>query len=257
MEEKEIFELLVEKEEYNWKTLLKEAIRAEEMNPWDIDISQLTNRYVEMVDAMKKLDFSVSGKVLLASSLLLRMKSNKLVDEDIDEFDQLISNTEESMQQREESEFFSEFDQSLFEEEGRNSKDKSVQGAKITPKTPHPRERKVTIDDLASSLEQAMKTKKRNVDKKQSKVRKDVEPPENEFDISSLITSVYDNIKGFFKEQAEKILTFTKLLPSDSDKEEKVHTLIPLLHLDHQGKINIQQDEPFGEITIKMEESQE
>ena len=44
-------------------------------------------------------------------------------------------------------------------------------------------------------------------------------------------------------------LTFTKLLNSDS-KEDKIYTFIPLLHLETDKKVNLDQKQHFGEIEI-------
>ena len=65
--------------------------------------------------------------------------------------------------------------------------------------------------------------------------------------ISSLIKNLYSKLKDFFKKYPK--VTFTQLLPSQS-KEDKVITFIPLLHLENQGKINLEQEVQFGEITI-------
>ena len=39
-----IYSLLVEKDEFSWKTIIMELISSEEMNPWDIDIGQRTQK---------------------------------------------------------------------------------------------------------------------------------------------------------------------------------------------------------------------
>ncbi len=72
--------------------------------------------------------------------------------------------------------------------------------------------------------------------------------PEKGIDISAQIEHVFAKIKNFFMSYGSN-LTFTQLLPSDR-KTDKVQTLIPLLHLTNMRKIDIHQDEPFGEINI-------
>jgi len=52
------------------------------------------------------------------------------------------------------------------------------------------------------------------------------------------------------KEKIQR-LVFNDLV-SVNDKEEKVLTFIPLLHLDYQKKIELLQQKTFGEIEIKM-----
>ena len=46
-------------------------------------------------------------------------------------------------------------------------------------------------------------------------------------------------------------LTFDELVPS-RERADRIMTFIPLLHLDGQQKIDLQQDKPFGTIHIKL-----
>ena len=58
-------------------------------------------------------------------------------------------------------------------------------------------------------------------------------------------------IKAFFYRNKQENMTFSKLLPSQT-KEDKISTFIPLLHLTTQRKIDIEQQEHFGEINILL-----
>ena len=49
----------------------------------------------------------------------------------------------------------------------------------------------------------------------------------------------------------KEVLNFSQLLETDS-KEDKITTFIPLLHLCNQQKIDINQEEAFGEIKITL-----
>ena len=49
-----------------------------------------------------------------------------------------------------------------------------------------------------------------------------------------------------------KKLTFNQLLPDEATKEEKIYTFVPLLYLTNQRKIDIKQDEHFGDIDIHL-----
>ncbi len=68
-----IFQLLYNQDEVTWQTLLYELVKKEEMNPWDINISMLTKKYIETIKKLKELDFRISGKVLLAAAILLKI----------------------------------------------------------------------------------------------------------------------------------------------------------------------------------------
>lgn len=229
MQEK-IFELLFDKDEITWQTILYDLVRTEQMDPWDIDISLLTQRYLEMLKKLKETDFRLSGKVLLAAAILLKIKSNRLVG-DIDKLEELMTSTGEE-------EFYEDIEEIEQSEEGE---------ATLIPRTPQPRKRKVSIYDLVGALQKALEVKKRRV--LRSIPTAEIEIPEKKKDITLVIKEIYEKIKNFFR--TGKRLTFTNLIPSDK-KEDKIFTFIPLLHLTHQQKIDLKQEEHFGEIEILL-----
>lgn len=227
MQEK-VFELLFDKDEITWQSILYDLVRTEQMDPWDIDISLLTQKYLKMLKKLKEMDFRLSGKILLAAAILLKIKSNKLIG-DVDKLQELMTSTGEE-----------EFFEDLTEEELQE-----IEEAKLIPRTPQPRKRKVSIYDLVGALQQALEVKKRRV--LRSIPTAEIEIPEKKKDITLVIKEIYEKIKSFFS--AGKRLTFNQLIPSDS-KEDKVYTFIPLLHLTHQEKVDLKQEEHFGEIEI-------
>ncbi|MBD3259568.1 hypothetical protein GF371_02945 [Candidatus Woesearchaeota archaeon] len=68
--------------------------------------------------------------------------------------------------------------------------------------------------------------------------------------MSEIIVKVYKDIIKFFKNGKKKV-TFTQLLPAQ-DKESKVFTFVPLLHLSNERRIDLHQKEHFGEIEIEL-----
>lgn len=239
-----IFSILFSKtDEITWQSIIYELVKTEQMNPWDIDVSILTQKYIEMLKTLKEHDFRVSGKVLLAAAILLKMKSNKLVGEDLSELDRLLMGVEDQMEEL-------GFEENVPIE-------KLTEIPTLIPRTPQPRKRKVSIFDLVEALERALEVKKRRL--LHSIPPMNVEAPKKKRDITQIIRDVYGRIKLFFVNTLKDKLTFTKLLPSES-KEDKVYTFIPLLHLAQQNKIELSQETPFGEIEVllkKKEEQQE
>ena len=59
-----------------------------EIDPWNIDIVEVTDRFLSELERLKTLDLRVSGRTLFYAATLLRMKSEYLdeVEEDSDEF---------------------------------------------------------------------------------------------------------------------------------------------------------------------------
>ena len=235
-----IFNIIFSKsDEITWQTIIYELVKNEQMDPWDIDVSILTQKYIEMLRSLKDHDFRVSGKVLLAAAILLKIKSNKLVGDELTELDKLLVGVEEEV---------SELD---FEEH--SEIERLTEIPTLIPRTPQPRKRKVSIFDLVDALERALEVKKRRL--LQSIPPLNVEAPKKRKDVTEVIREIYGKIKSFFF-RSKGILTFSKLLPSES-REDKVHTFIPLLHLAQQNKIELEQETSFGEIHVMLKRKTE
>ena len=58
--------------------MLIDLVVSEELDPWEIDIEEITNKFLEKVKEMSKINLRQSGKTVLASSILLRMKSEAI-----------------------------------------------------------------------------------------------------------------------------------------------------------------------------------
>lgn len=242
MQQDQVYNLIIQEDDISWKSVLFDLVKTEQMNPWDIDLVMLTKKYLEAIKRMKQLDLRVSGKVLLAAAYLLKLKSARLLGHDIDELDRLFARTTETDQ---DGSFFSEFGNELFNVNQRLDSEQPM----LIPRTPQPRTRKISIYDLAEALQKAMEVKKRKVLRDYPTFN--IEIPKKKVDISQVIRDVYGKIKEFFFKTKKEKLTFNHLLPSDS-REDKVYTFIPLLHLDNQRKINLFQQQHFGEIEINM-----
>ena len=73
-----VYSLLIEKDDITWQSIIHDLVRAEKMDPWNIDITMLTRKYIETLRQLKAFDVRVSGKVILCAAILLKMKSSKL-----------------------------------------------------------------------------------------------------------------------------------------------------------------------------------
>jgi len=229
-----ILDIVVQKDEVTWQNMIYELVKHENMNPWNVDVTLLTKRYLQMLKQLKDLDFRVSGKVVLAAAILLKIKSQKLLSDDIGELDRLMSPEEEMS----EEEFYGDLETRPQDEEIPS----------LIPRTPQPRKRKVSIYDLMIALQKALEVRDRRILRNIPSVK--VEVPERKVDISKLIADVHGRIKNFLSTAAEK-LTFSKLT-QDLSNEEKTHNFVALLHLANVGNrsVDLIQEDHFGEIEI-------
>jgi segregation and condensation protein A len=237
----QILDMLLKQDEITWQTILYNLVKTEQMNPWDIDISLLSQKYLETIRKLEETNFFISGKVILASAILLKIKSEKLLEENIARFDSVLFNQPDDLDM--EAEF-----------ENKNKRIKLMENPRLTIKTPLARKRKVSLNDLVVALEKALEVDKRRTLRRIAlmSVPDNIKIPEKKFDISEKIKEIYNKIKDIFKtKKLEDNITFTDLVQSDK-RADKVYTFIPLLHLDNQEKILLNQEVPFGEIKISI-----
>ncbi len=229
-----IFDMLMKEDEITWQTMIYELIDQENMNPWDINVSILSKKFLQKLKKLKEMNFRISGKVILASALLLKIKSKRLLDTEIVALDNLM-NSEEPID--------------LLEDFQLESQDYSHEKNALRPRTPQPRVRKISVYDLVDALEKALKLeKKRNHYAKEERTKVLV-PRKAEKDIQTRMKEILSQATTYF--QANPIVMFNDLVPGDS-REDKVFTFLPLLHLENQRALDLCQKQHFGDIQIKL-----
>ncbi|HDQ60005.1 MAG TPA: hypothetical protein ENN30_02320 [Candidatus Woesearchaeota archaeon] len=227
MHEEKLFQTMLS-EELTLEGLIRDIVQNEGMDPWNIDIVILTNKYMEILNKMKEFDIKVSGKFLLAAAILLKMKSDYLIP-------QLIEVEEESVPVEVEH-----YDDSKYD---------------LEPHIPVPKSRKITMDELIESLRKALVVKqKRSVRHSEREVKMNVRV--KTIYLSEKIKNLYIRITDFFKKLGKKDITFSQLIPS-RQKKDLIWTFIPLVHLANRGKISLTQEKNFGEINVRSEESED
>lgn len=224
--------------EITWQNIIHELIKSEQMNPWDIDVSILTQKYLETVKKLQETNFFLSGKILLASAMLVKIKSQRLVDEDISNFDSILFHQEDQFDALDDFADFKE--RQRFDAPG------------LGIRTPQSRKRRVSVKDLITALERALEVNKRRILRHNALWNfNKPEIPDKKIDMGDLIANIYDRIKSFFSKK-EKV-TYSRLLPEGTlTKRDKILTLYPLLYLENDSKIDLVQNEHFGEIEIEL-----
>lgn len=235
--EEVLFDMLVNKDEVTWQQIISELVKQERMDPWDINVSILASKFINAVKELQKIDFRVSGKVVLAAAILLRLKSKRLLEDDLNALDRLIASSEQTQE-----EFYDELEQEM--------QIKRPEDFQLIPRTPQPRKRKVSVYDLINALNKALEVKGRR------KFRiipeaPEVKAPKNFVDINLQIAKILEEIKEHYTSNDDK-LTFSRLVPKEATKFEKVIIFNPLLHLTNQRKVDLDQKEHFGEIEIVL-----
>ena len=235
VKQEEIHDLLFSRE-IEWQEIIYDLINTEQLNPWDIDLIVLTERYFQRIQEMEERDFFVSSKVLLAASFLLRIKSEILLNKYIKSIDDVLFGNK------------SEIKKYSFE---RIELEDDI--PELIPRSPLPRFKKVTLAELLESLNKAIVTENRRIKKeivnKNAFRESSISLPRRKFSIKDKILEITRLLEGHFNSKEDyKKITFTEL--AGTDREKRIEHFSPLLHLENQKKIWLEQAGHFEEIYI-------
>jgi len=234
VKQEQIHDILFSRE-IGWQEIIYDLINTEQLNPWDIDIIILTNGYLKKIQEIEEADFFVSSKVLLAASLLLRIKSEILLNRYIKSIDEILFGKKEEKPHKLER---IELDEDIPE---------------LIPRSPVPRFKKVTLKELIEALNKAITTENRRIKKEiinRNALRETgVVLPKRKFNIKNKIKELYERLTNHFSKNKEhKKITYTDFV--GTDREERIISFFPLLHLENQKKVWLHQPEHFEEIDI-------
>ncbi len=220
--------------------ILVNLAKNEEINPWDIDIVKVTDKFLRRIEEMKITDLRISGRTLLYASILLRMKSNVLVD-DVEEEDE-------------------EEDGFLDEELGfYDIEEYPVPNLPVRRSSKRP----VTLEELITELQKAERVETRRRDRikhrkgseSQAVTTDEVLGIAHEENITVLTESLYGILEGMFEEN--EYVSFSHLLETGygEDISDRIMTYISLLFLATEKKIRLHQREMFDELYISRNDA--
>lgn len=225
--------------EIGWQEIIYDLINTEQLDPWDVDIVILSNKFFEKIQEYEELDYFVSSKVLLAASLLLRIKSEFLLNKYIRNIDDILFGKKEQKK--------TEFERIELEEEI----------PELVLRSPVPRFRKVTLKELMESLNKAIVTENRRIRKeiinKNALRESSISLPKRTFNIKDKLKQIQANIISYFKQNKEhKKVSYTDLI--GVEREQRIAGFFPLLQLENNKKIWLEQEKHFEEIHIWLKE---
>ncbi len=217
------FEKMVEKP--TWKELLLELISTNKIDPWNINISALSDAFVAHIKEMKKVDFTLEANVILAASILLKYKSDTL---------KTFAYPQEQIQPTLED-FVNDYDP--------NQVPTLTFASRIPPKRP------ITVTELISEMEKIIKYDSgERIKIPKGGISETVDLVLNERDIEGDIVKVYNRVQETLDSEGWALYS---TLAKDMDSAAKVYLLLCLLYLAQREKIDLRQDEMFGELFIK------
>lgn len=216
-----------------------------EIDPWNIDIVEVTDRFLSELERMQKLDLRISGRTLFFASTLLRMKSEYLDEPEVPEGDAEGDYYEDGYGFEDESDEYSFGD--LAEPIDRLERE-------IQRRIKRKKQRKspVTLFELIKELKTAEKMQRRRQRRRPS--------PELEFffEADDIVSVAHEED---FEDIAETIFSCFESMESESGRvslseicaelRKDVRTIyIPLLFLMLERRLILKQEEFFGEIYL-------
>ncbi|NIO43999.1 MAG: segregation/condensation protein A [Candidatus Aenigmarchaeota archaeon] len=226
LSDQQLIDLMVS--EPSWEDVIVKIVAEEQMDPWSIDIIRLANTFLIYVKKIEKLDLKIPARFILISAILLRMKSDVLIEKK----------------------------QKIFIPESEKEPDEMLRILASVPPLQPPLKRiplrNVTLNELINALRKAYQVQDRRVERRR-RVKRAVEiaVPLPEEDITRRIDKLLSQINEALMDINN--IEFSRLVKRWGRKEI-VEALIPLLHLSHDGKIHLHQEELFKEILVKLRE---
>lgn len=215
-----------------------------EIDPWNIDIVEVTDRFLSELERCRELDLAVSGRTLFYAATLLRMKSEYLSadpDEE-EEGEEVDAGEEEDFGGPEIGEPIELLEREIQRRIGR----KKV------------RHRPVTLYELITELKAAEKEEHRRQRQRQSPP-----PAEDLIRASDVVSVAHDEdyrgaaamVMGCYDELAPDGSAVTMRSLCLSLGSGTIEVYIPLLFLMLEGTVEIWQEEYFGDVYVRRKEN--
>jgi segregation and condensation protein A len=205
-----------------WKTILIDLVESEKMDPWNIDVIILCEKYLKKISELEGNNLRVPANAILACAILVKTKSKYLKISSLQEEDEKVELTQEQ-------------------------KDLMLATIPDLMSERMSREGRITLDELVMSIEDIIQ--RTNPKKNSSRNVPKIEINFDSISIEEKLDGVFDLIKQ--KVDSQGIVLFKDLVDSD-EVAGLVDIFLPILFLMNSGKVVAYQNEFFGEIFVQL-----
>ncbi len=205
-----------------WKTILIDLVKSNKMDPWDIDVSLLTQKYLTKINQLETTNLKVPANAILACAILVKTKSKQLKLSSVEEEE------EEASISPEQRELFLEEIPDLMA-------NRSF------------REGKISLDELVNSIEgiiQQTTPLKKNM--------REIPRMELDFDTTSIEDKLGDILNLIKSKVDSQGLVMFKDLVENDENSSLINVFLPVLFLMNSGKVLAYQEDFFGDIFVKL-----
>lgn len=208
-----------------WRELLVELVESNKIDPWNIDLVKIVDSYIAVVKEMRVLDLHIPANIILAASILLRMKSETIG-------------------------IFAEQETEI-EEPGMLQERVIPEVQDLVPRLRMQPRRKITLNELMDALSEAIKIS----EKRETIERERLEPLAIIVNKDGDIDEKIDKALVLVKKSVDRegITTLAHVASGFGTIESMLLDLfVPLLFLANMDKIGLMQEEFFEEIFIRL-----
>lgn len=228
--------------------LLLHLIEKNKVNIYDIPIVEITDQYLEYVNAMDKQDLNVVSEFLVMAATLLDIKSKMLLPKQEDENGEVEDPRQELVEKLLEYKMYKYMSFEL--KDRHQDAGRSICKVPTVPDEVKEYEPPVDLEELLDGL---TLTKLHEIFKDVIKRQEDkIDPVRSKFTaVEKEEVSLEDKIDYIVAKAKEyKKFSFRKLLESQCSKIQVVVTFLAILELMKVGQINIVQENIFDDIVI-------
>lgn len=238
-------------QEFDGIEILVSMAKTGKINPWNIDIVDITDKYLAQMFQMKAQNLRLTGRTLLFAAILLKLKSNILENIDVNEFE---GSMEENFNEFELNDDFEADYEPEYNTNNVISIDEVLQRRTSVRLN---RNRVVTLKDLIRQLEfYEMIDKKQSLKNAHERAKRRVRSYANlsADDIVNLAHDEYiedgvqrlkENLEQIFVKESRVELTELTLLGMD-----KISAYIALLFLSAESDYELVQDEFYSDLYV-------
>lgn len=209
-----------------WKTILITLVKSERMDPWNIDVKILAEKYLQKIRSLNSTDLRLPANAILASAILLKFKARSLRLPSLEEEEELRI-------------------KSLMTEE-------ELLGG-MMPELISPnlvREGKVSLDQLVQSIEEILdKTKSKVLRERDGRERPVFNLPFAGLNMEAKMKEVLDLARSHADETG--LARFSTMVHG-KETNDVVESFLALLFLINQNQVSAWQEVLFGEILVNV-----
>lgn len=219
-------------EEESWEDLLD--LLTADMDPEDIDVKVVADRYKEYIEQMQQFNLEVPAKAIRICAALLKVKTYAIDSEPVEYIDQEEDMGENPMD---------------FEDEEEKTVEMETGPDLEIPVQPKPK-RRMSKAELKNALKDALEVKERREERQEMREEIDHQFETEEETIKEKINSLYTRLTSVVNGDGK--VRFNRLLEKQTS-EEKIEKFMHVLTLENDRRVRCIQDEFLGDLHVQPE----